>query len=108
MVPDARHRLRCSVRVDNADNVKRFRVKHEKVRSVTYYSTGPLGNSEVLKQADTTFGNYYRREWLPNGNPRSFFGRSFFEQNTHTLDAAPLEVSENIKGFFLSLDKDFK
>jgi hypothetical protein len=96
--------------VDSSNKYERFRLKGQKINSITYFSTGPLSNGNI-ERVDVTFGNYYRRDPLPlpkvdqllknadgSGGP---FGRSFFETNTYKMPAWPLDEAENITGFFI-------
>ena len=50
--------------VDSSNNFGRFRLKHQKINSITYFSTGSLSNGNI-ERVDVTFGNYYRMDPLP-------------------------------------------
>ena len=94
--------------VDSSNKYERFRLKSQKINSITYFSTGPLNNGNI-KRVDVTFGKYYRVYPLPTVDQmlknaerlRRPFGRPFFQTNTYSMPALPLDVAENIKGFFI-------
>ena len=94
--------------VDSSNKYERFRLKGQKINSITYFSTGPLSNGNI-ERVDVTFGNYYRMYPLPTVDQmfknaerlRRPFGRPFFETNTYNMPAWSLDEAENIKGFFI-------
>ena len=94
--------------VDSSNKYERFRLKGQKINSITYFSTGPLSNGNIGR-VDATFGNYYRMYPLPTVDQmfknaerlRRPFDRSFFETNTYKMPASPLDEALNIKDFFI-------
>ena len=94
--------------VDSSNKYERSRLKGQKINPITYFSTGPLSNGNI-ERVDVTFGNYYRMYPLPTVDQmlnnaerlRRPFDRSFFQTNTYNMPALPLDVAENIKGFFI-------
>ena len=50
--------------VDSSNKYELFRLKGQKINSITYFSTGPLSNGNI-ERVDVTFRNYYRVYPLP-------------------------------------------
>ena len=94
--------------VDSSNKCERFRLKGQKINPIAYLSTGPLRNDNI-ERVGVTFRNYYRMYPLPTVDQmfknaerlRRPFDRSFFQTNTYNMPALPLDVAENIKGFFI-------